>query len=190
MEAIIEWVWRFTWRTWWRQLRDALGGIDQESVELLFEDIIERDWTRSHGRSMGGWPGNGDQNYWLVNLQLWGYNEVTIPCSSHREQATGGWPGGRNAGSWSYTRGSPCNCANEWMTGNLGWMLYLVYTLRGVCCTWYKLYLVYAVLGVNSWWWHGVIERDDLTLCFAMMVELGTKERVGGQRWEWYGGYE
>jgi len=32
------------------------------------------------------------------------------------------------------------------------------------------LYLVYAVLGVNSWSWHGEMERDDLTLCSAMMV--------------------
>jgi len=27
------------------------------------------------------------------------------------------------------------------------------------------LYLVYATLSVTSWWWHGEIERDDLTLC-------------------------
>jgi len=38
------------------------------------------------------------------------------------------------------------------------------------------LYSVYAVLSVNSWSLHGEIERDDLTLCFAMMVE---KERWG-----------
>jgi len=38
------------------------------------------------------------------------------------------------------------------------------------------LYSVYAVLGVNSLSWHGEIERDDLTLCSAIMVE---KERWG-----------
>jgi len=27
------------------------------------------------------------------------------------------------------------------------------------------LYPVYAALSVNPWWWHGEIERDDLTLC-------------------------
>jgi len=76
-------------------------------------------------------------------------------------------------------------------------MLYLVYAVLGVCCTWCMLYSVYAVVGVcctrcmlylvnvvlsvcctqcNSWSWHGEIERDDLTLCSAMMVE---KERWG-----------
>jgi len=28
---------------------------------------------------------------------------------------------------------------------------------------------------VNSWSWHGEIERDDLTLCSAMIVELWTR---------------
>jgi len=40
------------------------------------------------------------------------------------------------------------------------------------CCTQCMLYSVYAVLGVNSWSCHGEIERDDLTLCSAMMVEM------------------
>jgi len=36
---------------------------------------------------------------------------------------------------------------------------------------------VYAVLGVNSWSCHGEIERDDLTLCSAMMVEMWMRKR-------------
>jgi hypothetical protein len=39
------------------------------------------------------------------------------------------------------------------------------------------LYTMYAALGVNSWSWHGKIERDDITLCSAMMVELWTRKR-------------
>jgi len=39
------------------------------------------------------------------------------------------------------------------------------------------LYSVYAVLGVNSWSRHEEIERDDLTLCSAIMVELWTRKR-------------
>jgi hypothetical protein len=39
---------------------------------------------------------------------------------------------------------------------------------------------MYAVLGVNSLSWHGEIERDDLTLCSAMMVELWTRKREMG----------
>jgi len=34
------------------------------------------------------------------------------------------------------------------------------------------------------------IERDDFTLCSAMMVELCTRKRDGGWWWEWYGGYK
>jgi len=54
-------------------------------------------------------------------------------------------------------------------------MLYLVCATLGVL-----MYSVYAVLSVNSWSWHGEIERDDLTLCSAMMVELWTSKRVVG----------
>ena len=42
------------------------------------------------------------------------------------------------------------------------------------------LYSVYALLGANSRSWHGEIERDDLTLCSAMMVELWTRKREMG----------
>jgi len=80
----------------------------------------------------------------------------------------------RYAGSWSYIQWSTRNHVNEGKTNNLGWMLYLVY----------------AVLGVDSWSCHQEIERDDLTLCSVMMVELWTRKRNGGWRWEWYGGYE
>jgi len=41
------------------------------------------------------------------------------------------------------------------------------------------LYSVYAVLGVNSLSWHGEIERDDLTLNSAIIVELWTRKRDG-----------
>jgi len=39
---------------------------------------------------------------------------------------------------------------------------------------------VYAVLGANSKSWHGEIERDDLTLCSAVIVELRMGMREGG----------
>jgi len=40
--------------------------------------------------------------------------------------------------------------------------------------------LVYAELGVNWWSWHEEIERDDLTLCSAMMAELWMRKREIG----------
>jgi len=46
------------------------------------------------------------------------------------------------------------------------------------------LYSVYAVLGVNSCSWHREIERDDFTLCSAMMRELWKREREMGDEAE------
>jgi len=68
---------------------------------------------------------------------------------SSTEQAGGGGSEGRYIGSWSNIQGWTRHCEKEWTTDNLRCMPYLVY----------------AALSVNSWWWHGEIERDDLTLC-------------------------
>jgi len=43
-EAVIEWVWRCTWRPRWRELRDARGGRDWASLEMHLEAEIE--WTQ------------------------------------------------------------------------------------------------------------------------------------------------
>jgi len=55
---------------------------------------------------------------------------------------------GRYAGRSSYIHGSTPDHENEGKTHNLGWMLYSVYAVLGVCCTRCMLYSVYAVLGV------------------------------------------
>jgi hypothetical protein len=72
-------------------------------------------------------------------------------------------------------------------------MVYLVYavflyTVFGVCCIWCMLYLVYAANSVNTWLWQAEIDMDDLTSCSAIMVELWTRKKHVGSRWEWYGG--
>jgi len=80
-------------------------------------------------------------------------------------------------------------------------MLYSVYAVLGVCCTRCTLSSVYAVLGVSCTRCmpytllrhdqrHGEMERDDLTLCSAIIVELWTRKRDRGWRCELYGGYE
>jgi hypothetical protein len=55
------------------------------------------------------------------------------------------------------------------------------------------LYSVHAVLGVNSGSLHGRIERDDLTLCSVMIVELWTRKREMGMKmrtlWRIMSGY-
>jgi len=53
-------------------------------------------------------------------------------------------------------QGSTPNHENEGKNNDLGWMLYSVD----------------AVLGVKSCFWHSETERDDLTLCSAIIVEL------------------
>jgi len=70
-------------------------------------------------------------------------------------------------------------------------MLHSAYAVLGVCCTWRMLHSVKAALCVHSWWWHGEIEKDDLTLCSCNDGRVvDEKERDGGWRWEQYGGYE
>jgi len=63
-------------------------------------------------------------------------------------------------------------------------------TILAVCCIRCMMYSVYAVHSGNSWSWHRGIEMDALTVCAAIMVELWTKQRDGGWRWERYGAYE
>jgi len=64
-------------------------------------------------------------------------------------------------------------------------------TILGVCCTRCMLYSVYAALSVNSWWWHGEMERDDLTLCSCDDGRVADKkESDGGWRWERHGRYK
>ena len=50
-------------------------------------------------------------------------------------------------------------------------------TILGGCCTRCMQYSGYALLSVNSRSCRAEIERDDLTLCYAMMVQLWTRKR-------------
>jgi len=103
--------------------------------------------------------------------------DLTFDLSSHGELADGSRlcrearrtlmvHSGLNSKSW------------EWREDKQSW----VDAVPGVCCTRCMLYSVYAGLGVNSWSWHGEIERDDWTLCSAMMVELWTRKREMGMK--------
>jgi len=103
---------------------------------------------------------------------------------------------GRYAGSWSYIPGSTPNHENEGKTNSLGWMLYSVYAVLGVCCTRCMLYSVHTVLCVcctrcqlmiMAWrdreGWLNFVFCDD-----GCVVDV--KERDGEWRWECCGGYE
>jgi len=61
-EAMIERVWRSTWRPRSSELRAALGGRDRVSLEMHLEAVIERVWRSTWRwsiwrRSVGGAPG-------------------------------------------------------------------------------------------------------------------------------------
>jgi len=53
-------------------------------------------------------------------------------------------------------------------------------SIIGGCCSQCMLYSVYRILGANSWSRHGETQRDDLTLCSAIIVELWTRKREMG----------
>jgi len=92
------------------------------------------------------------------------------------------WEWGDDKQSWLYAVHGAC-CTRC--------MLYTVYAVLGVCRTRCVLHLAYAAPGVNSWWWHGEIERYDLTLCSCNDGRVVDEiESDGGWRWERYGGYE
>jgi len=44
LEAVIERIWRYTWRQWSSELRDALRDPDRASLEMDLESVIERVW--------------------------------------------------------------------------------------------------------------------------------------------------
>ena len=44
LEAVIELLWRCTWRPRSTELRDAIGGRDRSSLEMHWEAVIERVW--------------------------------------------------------------------------------------------------------------------------------------------------
>jgi len=184
LEAVIEGVWRYTWRPGSSEFGDALGGRDWASLEMHLEAVIERVcrgtwrlWSSEFGDTLGGRNRASMNEYWeavdgwragcwdsihqLVNSQLWECDKATLLMESWLKAVE---RVGRHTGSCSYIQGSTLNHENEGKTKNLGWMLYSVY----------------AVLSVNSWSWHGEIERDDLTLCSAMIVELWTRKREMG----------
>jgi len=63
-------------------------------------------------------------------------------------------------------------------------------SILGGCSTWWMPYWVYAALSVDSWSWNAKLVKDILTLYPVLMIELWTRKRDEGRRWEWYGGYE
>jgi len=52
LEAIIERLWRCTWRPRLSEFGDALGGRDQASLKMYLQAVIEGIWTSTGRQSM------------------------------------------------------------------------------------------------------------------------------------------
>jgi len=77
---------------------------------------------------------------------------------------------GGHAGSCSYIQGSTRNHENVGKTNNLGWMLYSVYAVLGVCCTRCMLYSVYALLSVYCTWCMLYVVYAVLGICCTLCM--------------------
>ena len=162
--------------------RYPLGGRNRVRLEIHLEAAMERDWMITWKRLM----------YGLLDAETLFISQL---CCNRGNVTTGHYLWalmesfliavncvGRHARSWWYIQRSTRNHEKEVKTHNYGLMLYLVYAVLGACCTSCMLHSVYAVLRVTSWSWHGEIERDDLTFCSEMMVELWmTKKEMGDE---------
>jgi len=71
LEAMIELVWRCTWRPRSSELRDALGGRDGLSLEIHWEAVIEQVWrctwrprSSELRDALGGRDGSSLEMHW------------------------------------------------------------------------------------------------------------------------------
>ena len=202
-----EWVnSRCPWRPWSSEFQDALCGRDRGSVGMQLHTEIKctegytpRQWSSQFGDGIGDrdWVNSEMcreaviERVWRCSCRLWSSEIGGLHGGSRF--------GGRRDGSWDSIHSLTCNCGNveSWEqqhpprdeklagSGRL--------SLLGWCCTLGMLYRVCAVLCVNSWLWHGEMDRDDLTLCSQVMVELSTRKRERSQEmgeiimrnWDW-----
>ena len=100
--------------------------------------------------------------------------------SSHGELADGIDPVVRNAGSWCYIQWSTHNHDNAGHKTSLGRILYSVYVVLGVCCTWCERMIM-------GWRYR---ERWLIILFCDDGRVVDEKGRDGKWRWEQCGGYE
>jgi len=163
LEAVIEPVLRYTWRP----RSSKCGGCNRVSLDKYLEAV--------NGRRTGRWdsfissltPNRGYVTQWLYLGALMESWLMAVDCV------------GRHTGIWSYIQGSTYNHGNEEKANNLGWMLYSVYAVLGVCCTRWQLIIV--TWSDREGWLDFVFCNDDSV--------VDEKERDGWWRWERCGGY-
>jgi len=193
LKMTTKWTQRYSLRPWLSEFGDALGGRDGASLEMHSGFVIDsvwrctwRPWSSEFGDTLGGRDrvrlgrvlGGGQ---WTARWVLRLYSSVSQPgtvgmwqCDCTWELSWRAWLLAvdrveRHAGSWSHIQGSTHNHETEGKTNNLGWMLYSVYAILGVCSS---QCMQYSVSTHDNG-----MERDDLPLWSAMMVELWTRKR-------------
>jgi len=152
LEAVIERDWRCTWRPYSSEFGYALGGCDRASLEMHLEAMIEQDWRSTWRQSIGGMPGAETLSIWYLthnrgNVMRWLHLWALMESWLGRSILLGGTPEPE-----ATFRGQLVIMRMNGRQTILGWMLYSVYAVLGVCCTRCKLYWVYGVLGECCTW--------------------------------------
>jgi len=169
-EAVIERVWRYTWRLESNECGDARGGRERVTSEKHLEAMIEQGWWctwRLYSSELRDALGGCDRASLEMHLQAM----IKRGWRSTRRRSM--WRrslGGRRDGTWDTIHWLTRNCGNvgNWVQHGLlsderlagsgtrsilgwcsmWWMQYSVYAVLSVCRTRCVLYSVYAVLGV------------------------------------------
>jgi len=200
--AVIERIWRYTWRPWsckhgghdWVSLKMQWGVHDCANMEAVIKRVhtyTSSLWLSQIGQVLGGqklmlrrvprlyssvtklategmWQ--DDINFDLAWRASWWRSVVKRVMPEAEATFRGQLIIIRPKGRQSILGGF---CTRSMLCSEYGWTGCML--VLGVC-----LFSVYAVLGVNSWSWHWEIERDDLTLYSAMMIEFWTRKREMG----------
>ena len=173
VEAVIERVWRYTWRLWLCEL----AGRNRASLQMHLEAVIYwvwgcpgTPWSSEFGHALGGRDGVNPEMH-LEAMIEWVWSCTWRTWSSKFAHA----PGGSNWASMDMHLEAEIKwtqrCTLRLLPSEFGDALAgydrvgLEEYLEGAVNLGIMLYLVYAALCVNSWLWHGEIERDVLTLC-------------------------
>jgi len=166
----IEWTPRCTWWPWLSEFGDALGGRDRVNSEMHLEAVIEcgvrYTWRPWSIKIEGVLGGGWSGGDWSEGGQSGG--SQSGGSQSGGSESGGGRLGGMCDGSWDSIHWLTCNCQNWVQQGPLRADRLAGsgrQSIVGWCSTRCMQYSVYNVLSVNSWSWHGEIERDDLTSC-------------------------
>jgi len=140
LEAVIDRVWRCTWRPRSSELRDAQGGRDRPSLEMHLKTEIEwthwctwRPWSSEFGHAYGGRDRVNSEMHseavtkpvWRCTCRLWSSEIGGVHGGSRF--------GGRRDGSWDSIHWLTCNWIRNWQ--GAGDCRSWDDAVLGVCCT-------------------------------------------------------